>query len=119
MEIRTSNIILYCTKWRETVRFYEEVLKLEINFSNEWFVEFCLNDRARLSIANEERASIKSSGGQGITVGLQVDDVQIAHDDLTTLGASPTPIKKRWGANVFYVTDPEGNRIEFWSEQSP
>ena len=98
-----------------SVRFYTDILKLQVNFSNDWFVEFVLNDGARLSIANEERASIKSSGGRGITIALQVGDSKIAHESLLKAGADPTPIKQRWGANVFYVFDPEGNRIEFWS----
>lgn len=115
MHVKRANTILYCRKWQETVRFYADTLGLQPSFSNEWFVEFVLNEGARLSVANAARASIKSSGGQGITVTLQVDDSRLVHAELLTAGASPTPLKKRWGADVFYVTDPEGNRLEFWS----
>lgn len=115
VNIQTANTILYCKKWQETVRFYQEIVGLDVHFSNEWFVEFRLNDGARLSIANEARASIKSGDGLGITIGFQVDDLQRVHSFLTKSGAHPTPIKRRWGANVFYTTDPEGNRIEFWA----
>ena len=115
MKITTSNAILYCRKWRETVAFYAEVLQLDVHFSNEWFVEFAINTSARLSIADEARASIKSANGQGITLGFQVEDLQAIHVRLAKSGSNPTPLKKRWGSKVFYVFDPEGNRIEFWS----
>ena len=35
-----------------------------------------------------------------------------AHD------VAATPITQRWGADVFYCHDPEGHRIEFWSDGS-
>jgi hypothetical protein len=67
VNIKTSNIILYCKRWNDTVAFYRDTLKFPIHFSNEWFVEFTLAVKARLSVANEEKTSIKSSGGNGIT----------------------------------------------------
>lgn len=115
MKIKASNIILYCSKWEKTVSFYREVLKLEINFSNEWFVEFNLNDGARLSVANDEKTSVKSSGGKGITISLNVDDIKTVHFFMVESGLNPTPIKSLWKSGVFYIYDPEGNRIEFWS----
>jgi catechol-2,3-dioxygenase len=115
VNITTSNTILYCKKWSDTVAFYRDVLKLDVHFSNEWFVEFILNNQARLSIAHQERTSTKSSDGKGVTVCFQIDDVQIMHVYLTKLGTNPTPIKDLWESRVFYIRDPEGNRIEFWS----
>ena len=119
MKIKTSNTILYCKKWAETVAFYGEQLHLEVHFSNEWFVEFWLNAGARLSVANQERASIKSGEGRGITIGFQVEDLQTIHTQLLEAGCHPTPIKVRWKSKVFYIHDPEGNRLEFWSSSEP
>lgn len=115
MNINSANTILYCTRWTETVAFYRDVLELSENFSNDWFVEFLLNENARLSIANEARASIKSGGGRGITLTFNVEDLEMIHALLTRRGTEPTPIRARWGAKVFYVRDPEGHRIEFWT----
>ncbi len=115
MEITTANTILYCKNWQQSVTFYDETLGLKRGFANEWFVEFWINEGARLSVANEEKASIKSAGGQGITIALQVAELRVIHEMLQNSGAAPTPIKKRWGAEVFYVHDPEGNRLEFWA----
>jgi len=116
VQIKTSNTILYCQKWAETVAFYRDVLKLDVHFANDWFVEFSINNWARLSIANEVSASINSCNGQGITVCFQLDDVQIIHNYLMEAGVRPTPTKVIWGSRAFYVYDPEGNRIEFWSQ---
>ena len=70
---------------------------------------------SRLSVANESRTSIESSGGKGLTVSLQVADIDQTRVELIEAGVTATPIKEVWGAKAIYVFDPEGNRIEFWS----
>jgi predicted enzyme related to lactoylglutathione lyase len=115
MHIESANIILYCRKWEETVAFYQSRLKLPVNTSNEWFVEFILTGTSRLSVADESRTSIKSGSGKGVTIGLQVADITTTRAQLEDVGLSPTAVKEIWGAKVFYVYDPEGNRIELWS----
>ena len=116
MKIKTTNTILYCRKWEETVIFYKTQLRLQVTTSREWFVEFKLNEASRLSIADEARTSIDSSGGEGITITLEVDDIEMIHLYLNEVGLNPTPIKDHaWGARVIHIYDPEGNRLEFWS----
>ena len=96
MKIKSTNTILYCKKWEETVEFYRTGLKLLVLSSNEWFVEFKLNEMSRLSVANESRTSVDSSGGKGITVSLQVADIELAQVDLIEAGVTATPIKEVW-----------------------
>jgi len=116
---KSANTILYCSKWEDTVRFYRELLKLPVTFSTDWFVEFSLNESNRLSIANEKRASIKTSRGKGITLSWEVDRIERAWADVRKNGLAPTPIQKHlWGARVFYLFDPEGTRIEFWQSSA-
>lgn len=116
MDIKTANTILYCRKWKETVAFYKEQLRLQVTTAREWFVEFKLNEASRLSIADEARASIDSNGGKGITITMEVDDIETTHLYLTEAGLNPTPIKDHaWGARVIHIYDPEGNRLEFWT----
>ena len=111
----STNMILYCKKWDKTVRFYRDQLQLPINFSTDWFVEFRLNAISRLSIADEKRSSIKSSGGKGVTIALEVEDVEAVQKDMEKTGLKPTMIRKHpWDALVFYLFDPEENRIEIW-----
>lgn len=107
-EIKAANIILYCKKWQSAVAFYKETLKLQVTFLNDWFVEFKLTDTARLSVANEIKASIKSSGGRGVTISWNVDDIYAAHSLMTEQGLNPSAIKNLWQSEVFYINDPEG-----------
>ena len=118
MQIKSANTILYCRKWEEMVAFYQTGLKLPITASTEWFVEFKLTGTSRLSVADESRTSIKSGSGKGITIGLQVEDIEASRTQLEDAGLNPTAIKEVWGAKAFYIFDPEGNRIEFWSGQA-
>ncbi|MDP2644917.1 MAG: VOC family protein, partial [Desulfobacterales bacterium] len=74
--LKTTNMILYCKEWAKTVRFYRDQLQLPVNFSTDWFLEFRLTEISRLSIADEKRSSIKSCGGQGVTVALEVEDIE-------------------------------------------
>ncbi len=97
------------------MNFYKTGLSLPIMTSTEWFVEFKLTGTSRLSVADESRASIKSGSGKGITIGMQVRDIERTRTQLEEAELNPTTIKEVWGAKTFYVFDPEGNRIEFWS----
>lgn len=116
MDIKTANMILYCKKWKEMFAFYKTQLGLLITISRGWFVEFKLNEGARLSIADEARTSIDSNDGKGLTITMEVDDIEATHSYLNEVGLNPTPIKDQtWGARVIHIYDPEGNRLEFWS----
>ena len=115
--LKSTNTILYCKKWPETVEFYRRILELPETFQSDWFIEFQLADTAHLSIADERRATIKSGHGAGITLTLQVDSADEIWQQLHAQGIDPQPVKNHaWGARVFYIFDPEGHRLEFWSE---
>jgi len=115
VKIKATNTILYCKQWEETVDFYQNGLKLLKISSTDWFVEFKLNEWSRLSVADESRTSIDSGHGKGITISLQVVDVEQTQTALFEAGITSTPIKEVWGSKAIYVHDPEGNRLEFWS----
>jgi predicted enzyme related to lactoylglutathione lyase len=116
MEIRTVNTIVYCAKWKETVNFYKNQLQLRATTALDWFVEFELTATARLSIADVSRTSQEACGGEGITIAMEVEDIAAAHLFLINAGLHPPAIRNHaWGARVFYIHDPEGNRLEFWS----
>lgn len=113
---KRANTILYCRYWPATVAFYRHVLGLPVSFENDWFVEFQLSEGANLSIADASRASIAAVAGQGITLAWQVRDLTHLHAHLAAANAPVTPIRRRWGAWVFYCHDPEGHRLEFWDD---
>ncbi|HJO92288.1 MAG TPA: VOC family protein [Victivallales bacterium] len=117
-KIIISNFILYCKNWQKAVDFYSKKIGLEINFKNDWFVEFILNDSSRLSVADESRASVKSNFGNGTTLSFKIDDLNTQREFLINRGVETPEIKVHsWGATVLYIYDPEGNRIEFWEEK--
>ena len=113
------NTVLYCDAWEATVEFYGDLLGFEIEHESEWFVEFRVTDTAFLSVADARRATIDAVAGQGITLTLQTTDLARTREALEQRGIVTTPIKQRWGAEVCYCHDPEGHRIEFWSEGAP
>jgi catechol-2,3-dioxygenase len=117
IKLQTTNIILYCKKWTQTVDFYRKLLALPVLFENDWFVEFALNAASRLSIADENRASVKSSKGAGITLALETADIETLWAQMGKLRLNPTAIRAHpWNAKVFYLFDPEGHRIEIWQK---
>lgn len=116
ISLKGTNTILYCRRWQETVDFYRDKLQFSITFASDWFVEFQLAGTAHLSVADERRATVKSSGGAGITLTFQVDDADQAWEVLSRQGLALGPLKNHaWGARVFYFFDPEGHRLEIWS----
>ena len=116
LAFKSANTILYCQRWRETVAFYQNELNLPVTFASDWFVEFQLGGTAHLSVADEKRASIKSSQGAGITLALQVESADETWASLQRQGLNLEPVKNHaWGARVFYFYDPEGHRLEIWS----
>jgi len=118
LAIDRTNTVLYCDQWTETVAFYESVLGLPVAFHNDWFVEFELTSSSFLSIADASRATMAAVHGQGVTLTWHVPDLDHAHTQLQASGVEVTEIRTRWDANVLYCHDPEGHRIELWSERS-
>lgn len=114
MQLQRTNTILYCHHWAATVAFYREVLQLAVAHETDWFIEFRLTAESYLSVADERRATIASVGGQGITLSWQVADLDRHRAMLEQHGITLTPTKRKWGARLFYLHDPEGHRIELW-----
>jgi catechol 2,3-dioxygenase-like lactoylglutathione lyase family enzyme len=117
MKILAANTIIYCNKWSESVHFYRDVLQLAISFQkDDWFIEFVVNGAAHLSIADAARCTIPPGNGIGLTLSFFVQDLRATQDIFTQHKIETTEIKaKGWRAPYFYVHDPEGTRIEFWT----
>jgi catechol 2,3-dioxygenase-like lactoylglutathione lyase family enzyme len=114
--VNRANTILYARRWEESVAFYRDRLGFAVAFRNDWFVEFRLTPTAYLSVADQSRTTMASGDGKGITLSFRIDDLQAAHRAFIKDRLEPTAIRTQvMGADVFYLTDPEGNRIEFWS----
>jgi catechol 2,3-dioxygenase-like lactoylglutathione lyase family enzyme len=118
VKVDRANTVLYCDEWVATVVFYRDVLGFEVEHETDWFVEFRVAGDAYLSVADARRATIDAVAGKGITLTLHTSALAETRAYLEGDGVAATPITRRWGAEVFYCHDPEGHRIEFWSQQS-
>jgi len=112
---RRTNTILYSDRWPEMVAFYRDTLGLTATFENDWFVEFDLGYSAHVSIADASRTTIRPGRGAGITLSWFVDDLAAARARLVDAGIEISD-GHRFSAVVIDLHDPEGNRIELWSD---
>ena len=121
MHIRAANTIVYCTDFKKCVAFYSGLPGFTVAMKTEWLVEYRVADSAFVSVADASRTTIPSAGGKGLTLTFKVDDADAIHRLLSESGARITqPTDHAWGdhqsgARTFYVFDPEGRRLEFWS----
>lgn len=116
--IAEANTILYCARWRETTAFYREVLELPVRMEREWLVELRLREGAYLSLADAGRATMGAIDGRGLTLTWRVADLRACHARLAARGVPVGPIREHpWGATLFRFRDPEGNRVEIWSDE--
>ena len=119
MKILAANTVIYCQhdRWPASVHFYRDVLQLAISFQkDDWFIEFVVNGAAHLSIADASRCTIPPGNGAGLTLSFFVQDLRAAEALFKEHDIPTTEIKaKGWRAPYFYVYDPEGTRIEFWT----
>jgi catechol 2,3-dioxygenase-like lactoylglutathione lyase family enzyme len=117
MKILAANTIIYCKNWQDSVHFYRDVLGLAISFQkDDWFIEFVVNGAAHLSIADAARCTIPPGSGVGLTLSFFVQDLRGTEAIFKEHNIATTPIKAQgWRAPYFYVNDPEGTRIEFWT----
>lgn len=118
LRIVGSNTILYTDRWTELVDFYRTGLGLRTSIERDWFIEFELHPGAHVSLADAQRASIASGDGAGLTLSWRVEDAAATRDRLVANQIDSSPIHQRWGSPGFFVFDPAGNRIEFWSERT-
>ena len=117
MTIERANTILYCRRFRETLAFYEDGLRLSAITRRDWFVELRLGPDSALSIADESRATVGSGEGRGVTISLRVMDAARTREELIAAGLDPEPMRTSWGSPAFFIFDPEGHRLEVWSHE--
>jgi len=79
-------------------------------------MEFKVNEAASLSVVDERRSATGTSSGEGVMLSFRVDDVNSVRSEMELLELGPTPIETVWDSPVFSIFDPEGVRIEFWSQ---
>ena len=119
MNIEAVNMILYCENWANAIAFYRDVLGFSVKASTDWLVEFAVAPGACLSVADARRTTIVPAGGAGVTLTFKVDQLADVRETLLKRKLAVDPIRNcRMGGQAFFLRDPEGNRLEFWSDST-
>ena len=115
-DFRSVNTLLYVQHFAACVAFYRHGIGLPVEFENAWFVEFGVTDTARLSVVDKSRTRMRDVPFSPQLLTLEVADLDAVQGALGRRGLEPGAVHRHpFGARVFYLRDPEGNRIEFWS----
>ena len=108
---KISAVTLRVTDMRSSVRFYREVLGLEIIYGGEGSAFTSLQTRDGAPILNLERGD--SGVGWGRLI-FHVSDVDRVWAHLTEKGFCPaTPQDATWGERYFHMLDPDGHELSF------
>jgi catechol 2,3-dioxygenase-like lactoylglutathione lyase family enzyme len=117
LSVRSLHTVLYCRKWKECITFYGDVLGFPVVCTNEIFVEVQPATGARIGLMNAHRTRWPASGGDGFILSFRVSDIEVTHKFLQKKCSGLGPVEDHpWGARLFEIKDPEGRRIEFWSD---
>ena len=123
MTAKTIHMMIRVLEEERSVAFYRGALGLEVadRFAFEGFTLVYLRNaespfEIELTINHDRKEPYDLGNGYG-HVAFAVDDLSVAHDRMTKLGAKVNPIKEfmREGAllaRFFFVEDPDGYKIE-------
>lgn len=108
-------VCLLVKNLEKSLAFYKGVLELEVNSSDDGYVDFKLNDTL-LAIFQSDKAGIMfprehMNTGGGAVYAYQVKDVDKACKDLINKGVEifEGPKMMPWGQTVAYFKDPDNN----------
>ena len=116
-----SELVLEVTDLEESRRFYRDVLGFEETLYGEgaegrfWYL---VGETARLGLWTEQVGLAGGRGGEHVHFAFSVPDSEI--DDLKerieSAGAVVEGPIQLGPGRAIYVTDPDGNVVEFWSQ---
>jgi catechol 2,3-dioxygenase-like lactoylglutathione lyase family enzyme len=106
-------------KWAECLAFYRDVLGFRIIDEKRGFVEFEVTPESRIGLIDKgNRGQGTDSVQRGLVLSFCVDDLERARDHLCSHWPGTSDIKEHpWGARIVELKDPEGRRIEFWTQR--
>ena len=117
ISVRSLHTVIYCQKWKECISFYTDILGFPVVFTNEIFVEVQPATGARIGLMDAGRTRWPASRGDSFILSFRVADIEETHQCLQRRYTGLGELKDHsWGARLFEIKDPEGRRIEFWSD---
>jgi catechol 2,3-dioxygenase-like lactoylglutathione lyase family enzyme len=114
MATRLSHLFVHVTDLERTVRFWTEVVGLELLLTEPGYARVGGVDGFDLGL--EERPA-EEVGAAGIELAIEVADVHAAHQRMTAAGVAFTapPAEQPWGAVHAWFADPDGYRCSIFS----
>ncbi|MCP4258909.1 MAG: glyoxalase [Planctomycetes bacterium] len=109
-------------KVQETKEFYETYLGATTIFEKDGYACLKLGDISNiLSIEAPQSPEDKPSDSTGLGLGITVDDVDLAYDEITSKKLNiEMPLKDHpWGERGFGIKDPNGLTIYIYSVTEP
>jgi len=112
----TITLFIKASAWKDTVRFYEKILELDIETSDEvnGEIKFNLGDGTWLRLERRQHVLGTDRADSAISTGvtLRVNNIQAAYDDFisksVTIDRSITELK---GTRQFTFRDPSDNLL--------
>ena len=119
MNIRRIVPNITTNRMDESRRFYVEFLGFNVAMDMEWIVTVVSPDNptAQISLL---RGELATPPNQGLTLSIEVGDVEATHAKAVTLGVPIVyPLTTEpWGVRRFHVTDPTGVLINIMSHSN-
>ena len=115
--IESMHTVLYCQKWQECVSFYRDTLGFPVALENQVFSELQSGPGSFIGLINARRSKRRTScTHDNYLLSFRVSDVELLHEVLQKKWKGVAALKDHpWGARLFELHDPEGRRLEFWS----
>jgi predicted enzyme related to lactoylglutathione lyase len=113
---RLDHMSLPVSDWRRSRDWWRDVLGLKVEFEIAERSTVAMVDDADLTVFLADGAVIDNGG---LTLTIQVDDVEARHASLAAAGVAfvHPPMKVVWGYGA-ELADPDGYRIQLWDEVS-
>jgi catechol 2,3-dioxygenase-like lactoylglutathione lyase family enzyme len=114
MATRLSHLFVHVTDLERTVRFWTEVVGLELLLTEPGYARVGGVDGFDLGL--EERAA-EQVGATGIELAIEVDDVRAAYQRMAAAGVEflGPPRQQPWGGVHAWFADPDGYRCSIFS----
>jgi catechol 2,3-dioxygenase-like lactoylglutathione lyase family enzyme len=116
-----SELVLEVSDLDASRRFYRDVLGFEETLYGEgrdgryWYL---VGETARLGVWTPQVGLAGGRGGAHVHFAFHVEDAEVGrlHERLTGTGAEVEGPVQLGPGRAIYVTDPDGNVVEFWSQ---
>ncbi|MCW4352927.1 VOC family protein [Hoyosella sp. YIM 151337] len=115
---RVDYVIWYVTSLSDAVRFYRDIVGLDIRTEGNGYVEFAM-ENIKLSLFERNKLPDLIGRPAGTApcgeIGFRVRDIDAVARTLRERGVEPLtgPVDRPWGERTMHIADPDGNVIEF------